>query len=722
MFKRRFLALACLPAFALSAPVHAQDSAAGNQALSLDQMVVTTRKRAEVLQDVPVAITAFSSEEIKDANIQDLEDIALLTPGLTFTELFGNVGNPVIRGINTTIGEPNVGLFIDGVYQESRSAMNMLFGDEIERIEVAKGPQSALFGRNTFAGAINYVTKKPGNDNGGQLELTLGNKGKREARLSYSGAITQDTLFYRVGAMHSGFDGFYTNEKTGGDLDNRQSNGVSMSLLAIPRDDMEMTLRVAYDNTNDGDNAMQFVPNNAYGPLTAIIPAYRIQPQLLTGKVPSLKQGYAVTPGYNHRDNLMSSFKLDWDFDTVTLTAITGYNHLRLNYATDTDYTANDVQFTREKTGQTEFSQELRLTSVDQPVRWMAGVYFYNLDRDYRQNITGSGAVNLLTQEGTKNWAGFGSVGVDLTKQLAVTFEGRYAYERKKISVANVGLPPTYADHAVFNHFTPKVALDYKVTPDMMLYASVAKAVKSGGFNTAINGVVPQPNERKYNEEKSWNYELGLKSSWLNKRLTTNVAVFYIDWKDQIVRALGAGTPPAVLNDNAGRSSSRGIELELAAKPAKNWDISAGLTYTHAKYDKYTFAALPLFGLDPVLDGNPMQYVPDWTANASVQYVKPAALSGFDWKTRLDVSYRDALPTLSVDNGAVLPSRTIVNVHTGLENNQYSITLWVNNLFNDDAPLSAVAIPNPSNPLQAFNGLVQGPAKRTLGITGRMKF
>jgi len=752
MMKRTIISLACCQMIALPMAVHAEDITTGVSSLSLDEMVVTTRKREETLQKVPIAITAFSAKLIEDAALQNIEDVAMMTPGLTYTPLFGGrVGNPVIRGMNTTIGEPNIGFFIDGVYQEARGAMEAMFGDELERIEVAKGPQSALYGRNTFAGAINYVTKQPGNESEGRFEATIGNEGRRDTRFSHSGAITEDTLFYRVGAMHSGFDGFYDNELTGGNLDDKQSNIYSLSLVALPTDDLEMIFRVGVENTNDGDDAVQFVENNQDFTTNLISPSLPVpfnDFQSYGGDLPKLANGFAVTPGHNDRDNVTTSFQLNWDLDTVTFTSITGYNDLELDSVIDSDYEARELRLTETNTEQDEISQEFRITSIDQPIRWMTGVYFYDLDRNTKTvdafvpgaaltvPLVARGLAPSLSSdsdEGTRNWALFGSLGFDMTEQLALTISGRYAYEKKTANVVDTNLDTSavglFNDSASFKNFTPKIALDYQLNDYAMVYVSLAKAVKSGGFNTdTISGLVTD-DERSYDEEKSLNYEIGLKSSWLDNRLTTNVALFYIEWEDQIVRALGDNG--AVLNENAGESSSRGFELEIAAKPAQNWDVTAGLSYTDAQYDEYTFGALSALGMNPVLDGNPIQFVSEWTANASIQYIKPVAISGFDWRTRVDTMYQSEQSGISVDNPPLIPSRTIVNFRSGLENDKYALNFWVKNLFNNDDVIGAVAIPNPAeaadfipgvNGYQRFQSLTQAAAERTYGITASVKF
>jgi len=721
--KRTILSLLCLQTLLLSTTAHAEEIASGANSITLDEMIVTTRKREELLQQVPMAITAFSAELIQDAGLQSIEDIALMTPGFTFTQLFGYLGNPVIRGETTTIGEPNVGFFIDGGYQQSRIAMEAMFGDELERIEVAKGPQNALYGRNTFAGAINYVTKKPTNESKGKFEITLGNEGRQDARFSHSGAISQDSLFYRVGAMHSSSDGFYDNELDGSHLDTKQSNVYSLSLLALPADNVEMVFRIGIENTNDGDDAIQFVDNNAFGALPIAHPVLASfnQPQLITGGIPSVTDGFAVTPGHNERDNITTSFRLDWDLTNVTFTSITAYNDLEIDTAVDLDYSAADVQFSNIQTDQDEFSQELRLTSAHQAVRWMAGLYYYNLDRDSDTQIAQL-AFDSSSKESTRNWAGFGSLGFDLTDQWALTLSGRYSYERKQSKLAVQENPNGFNESATFKNFMPKIALDYQLTEDAMVYASVAKAVKSGGFNTAVAGTVPTEDERAFDEEKSLNYEIGVKSAWFDNRLTANLALFYIKWDDQIVRSLGTGLPPALLNANAGESTSQGFELEIAAIPAKNWDVALGLAYTDAHYDEYTFAVLPLFGINPTLDGNDIQFVSEWTANASVQYVMPHGVAGLDWKTRADVMYQSEQAIQAIDNIAVLPDRTIVNLRTGLENKRYSLNLWVKNLFDDDESINAIPFTNPANPLVAFQAVVGAPVERTYGVTASIKF
>lgn len=742
-------------ALALPAVPGAAQTAPGAQ-FAMEEILVTTRKREERLQDVPIAIAAFSARDIEKIGIQSVEDIARLTPGFTFAPLFGgDASTPVIRGLSTTIGEPNVGFFVDGVYQSSRAAMDALLANSIERVEVAKGPQSALYGRNTFGGAVNFVTKRPSNELEGQVEATYGRKNRIDIKGTVSGPIVEDRLFARVAASYFERDGYFTNELTGDDLDDRQTAAFAGSLEATPSDSLRVTWRISYEDTDDGDEPMQFVENNARLHTVAIIPAF----QFFEGEVPGARSGFAVTPGFFKRNNLTTSLGLDWDVGDYTLTAITGYNNLKTKRDQDNDFEARSLRYLTSRADLEEYSQELRITPPQaERLRWMLGAYYYNLDVESNNSdlrtglgtaipgfppftsIFSAGNINE-TREKTENFAIFGEVGFDITQDLKATFSGRYSWEEKKVMAVDTNpltlTSGTFEDKADFNNFTPRFTLDYHMTEDAMVYGSVARAVKSGGFNVVTVAGLILDEERSYNPEKSWHYELGTKTSWLDNRLTLNAAAFYIRWTDQIVRAVGA--TGALLNVNAGKTTSKGFEVEMSALPAEGLEISGGFAYTDSKYKDYFFAALVSFvGFTPEeaqLAGTNLQYVSKYTANGSVQYTHPIA-NGFDWFGRVDLSYQSK-QSIVQPGGSFIGDRTLVNLRTGVETEQYSFTFWVNNLFKDRGAVTGVYTTDPASrfdtaagaaglgPLtgmQAFGALVTSADPRTWGVTARAKF
>lgn len=685
------IAAALFPPASAAQTVGASGASYRNDVPAVEEVVVTVRKQEESLQDVPMSITAFTADDIDRAGLRNIEDLSMLTPGFTFASLSGgDFSTPVIRGLSTTIGEANVGIFIDGVYQSSRLSMTALLGNFIERVEVSKGPQSALYGRNTFGGAINFVTKRPTNTLQGRVDASAGSDGKLEFQGALSGSLVADKLYYQANAIWSALDGYFINELTSRHLDDRKTRAYSLSLLATPTENLDATLRMAFEDTDDGDEPMQFVENNAmfFSPLNDL--------QMFSGMMPKITRGFAVTPGHRKRDNLNISLNINWDLGPVTLTSIIGHNDLDFSRAADRDFEARSIRYRRNTVDQQEWSQELRIASNgNERLDWMLGVYAYFLDAEtvfdeqFVGIAAGRGGLIANTSETTDSYSVFGRMGYTVTDNIRASLSGRWSTEEKTVSVFDTntlsGGTGTFLDDADFDNFTPHLSLDWQFAENHMLYGSVARAVKTGGFNTNTNTGAVLPDERSYDPEKSLHYEVGLKSSWLNNRVTTSMAGFSIHWQDQIVRALGATN--ALLNANAGETRSDGFEIELRARLFENLDINAGMSYTDSRFVKYTFGALARFGLNPILDGNQLSFVSKWTANTSVQYVRPSLVSGFDWVTRIDVAYQSK-QSMVVTAAAFVGDQIRANLRTGLENGPWSVSFWIKNLFDEADPVT----------------------------------
>jgi len=706
--------------------------------LALEEVIVTARKREESLQDIPVAVTAFTAADIEAAGLRNVEDVAMLTPGFNVAPLFaGDAATPVIRGLSTTIGEPNVGFFVDGVYMGSRQTMSNLLGNFIERIEVAKGPQSALYGRNTFGGAINYVTRKPSGEFEGEVEGIYGSDGKQSIRATIGGPLGEGQLSYRVAALSDQFDGFYKNELTGGHLDDRDTKS-ALGAIYWDGDNVDIDFNLVYSEVDDGDAAMRFEENNDFFTSFAGLPP---DYQMFTGEVPAHEDGFAMTPGGVEREQLFSSLKIEWDFGPAIFTSITGYNDFSHDRSTDSDYSANDYHYTTSYNDTSEFSQEFRFTSnSDGNLRWMAGVYLYQLDNDnditaayqgFLLNIFGGG--NSLTSEETDSLAVFGSLDWDINDVMTLNFSARYGNEEKSVLSVDTPLPVgagfVYENKDDWNAFLPRVSFDWRFSDDHMAYASWAYSEKAGGFNTVtITGNV-LPDERTYDPESSNNYEIGLKSTWADGRVMTTLAAYYIRWDDQIVRAIGGAG--ALLNVNAGQTTSKGIEFELMAQLSENWDLRGGFSYNDSKYDDYFFAILGAIGMDPVLDGAELQYTPDLTANISLGYTFPMS-NGWEWFNRLDASYTDSQTIVQTGN-AWVGSAERLNFRTGFSNDNWVLTLWAYNLTEPNTASTGVFTGNPSRlpdlfifgtrqGFPAFSPLVTSPDRLSFGVTAKYRF
>ncbi len=737
----------------------AEESAAADADGNPGEILVTARKRQESLQSVPLSIDVFSEKTIEAAGLDTIEEIATLTPGFTFTPLFGgSASTPVIRGQSTTIGEPNVGFFLDGVYQSSRSLMDSLLGDDIARVEIVKGPQSALYGRNTFGGAINIVSKPPSNDFSARVLAEYGRADAYNLRGSLSGPIVEDKVYFRVGANYRESDGFFTNDLTGEKLDARRSIVLSGTLEARLSDSLTVRLRVANENTDDGDDPIVFAENNA-APANLTGPPFPAANQIFRGELRS-PASFAVTPGHNDRNLTTSSLTIDLDLGAATLTSISGYNDLTLDTAVDLDYAPVRARFADTDTDLYELSQELRLSSNgDSRLSWMAGAYYFFLHSNthledfwaadalpiasnlavpagVRRQLLG-GLINDLTEE-TENFAVFGQLGYRITDRIRVSAEGRWSTETKRVDSTDANqltglVTGTFVDRRNFKKFLPRFTLDFQANDDVLLYASAAQAQKAGGFNVVTVSGAILPDERTFDPETAWNYEVGAKTSWYDGRLVVNASAYYIDWSDQIVRALGATF--ATLNTNAGTTTIKGGEFEVRARPADGLDLNAGLSYTDSTYKRYTFGTLALLGINPVLDGTRLQFVSKWQATASMQYVLPVS-NNVDWFNRVDFSYQSNQSAVQTAD-ATIGAATNVNLRTGIDYNNLTLRLFVNNLTKEDASPAAAFTPSaaqhlawargalgqgPLVGLAAFNGAVTARAPRTWGVSLGWKY
>lgn len=757
------LASAPSPAVAQEGDPLPDDPASGTDATSqvIDEegeqiIVVTSRLREEVLQDVPLAITAFTARQIEDAGIDNVEDIARLTPGFTFTPLFGgNASTPVIRGLSTTIGEPNVGFFVDGVYQSSRSVMDSMLLGDIARVEIVRGPQSALYGRNTFGGAVNYITRTPTNRFNGRVEATAGSHEQYELRGHASGPLVDDALFFSLGASYAHRGGFFENTLSGRDLDDYSSIVVSGGLEARPSDAIRIRLRGAYENTDQRDFPIRFATNDAV-PAQPAGPVFPPAFQLAGGTVEAFDT-FAVTPGFNDREFITSALIVNADFGPFELTSITGYTDLDLETATDLDYEARRLRFQTQDVGTREISQEFRLASpASGPFSFLVGAYYYNLHSDsviddridadaagiaaaipasLRRQL--QGGVMTTLEEDTESFALFGQIMFRPTDRLTLSVEGRQTWEDKSVVAVDTqqfgGGVSSFIDEAEFSNFVPRFTVDYQATDQVLLYASAAKAVKVGGFNvvTATGAILPE--ERTYDPETSWTYELGVKTTWLGGNLVFNADVFRIDWTDQIVRALGQTF--AVLNANAGETTSQGFETELRYRPMPGLEFSGGLAYVDAQYDRYTFGALAALGLNPVLDGVQLQYVSKWQANGVVQYRGPIT-DRLDFFGRADIGYQSRQSAVQPAN-SFIGAATTVNLRAGFDYDNLQVRFFVENLTEEDASPAAAYIPSaaarfdwlrgaigagPRVGFQAFGAAVMARQPRTYGVTVGLRF
>jgi iron complex outermembrane receptor protein len=710
---------------------------ADDNPLALDAIVVTARKRSEELQVTPQAITAFTADDIRRTGIVNIRDVALQTTGLNFSPIFGNVvATPIIRGAAQTFGAPNVGVFLDGVYLTGKSAIDIDLAD-LERIEVVKGPQSALYGRNTFAGAINYITKRPTSDPEGEVRVTAGSDGLRDGLLSYSGPIS-DQLAFRVAGRYNESDGFFESSLDGGQIDFEESYALSAE-LAWTGDRLSATARVSYTDEDSGQPASAIVRANALPRVTPIIPPNTGRGLLQTyvGSLPGRPDRLSVNTTrlneldeYGYReDTLRASVNLDYAFDSFALTSITALNQRDYDYQFDGDNTfcdrascpnfgppiaggASRFATSSESGSVDDWSQEFRLASTtDGPLQWLLGFYYYDTDPDAIQRSLapiGSQATFGFPSIKTPvtSTAVFGSISYRLNDQWRVTVEGRAEREEQEFTqrpTVTAGVPAGNASLAVFDleqefeFFTPRFVLDWQFSDSALLYASAAKGVKSGGFNTNLRIF---DNQRTYDEESQEMFELGAKLDWLDGRLRTNLAVYTTDWEDQQVACQnptsafpGATSTQRTYVCNVGEAEIDGLELDALFALTEYVTLQAGYAYTDARYQKFVddslAATLTQAGLPPYdFTDRFLPYVPKDVlfASASIDIPISDSMSFYG-----NLAYNHAgRQYLRADNLAYIASRNLWNLRAGLRSGGWTVTGFVNNAFDEESAITGV--------------------------------
>jgi len=697
-------ALLCFAiASALCAPsLLAQNtSARHDEATTLDQVTVTARQRSERLQDVPIAVTAFNSADIRNAGITRPGDFIALTANVNLEEA-QNAGTSfiTIRGIaQVRNSEQPVAVVVDGVPQISPNQFNQELFD-IAQIEVLKGPQGALYGNNSIGGAINITTVEPGDAPGGYVQMGAGNGGLKRAQGSFGTPLSQDGRWRgQVSAYWSDFDGLIKNQYLGEMVNDMQSRGVRARLLGQISDNFRLDFQAS-----DGHDAGGGL-NHVYQPLYGINDAG-------IAKLPITANNH----GINERRNSQASLKLDWTHEWGTLTSISGWTRVGEFYAADQfpyspattanpGLTPNPNLIGLGDGTQSVYvyihglSQEFRLTSrSDQRLRWIAGAYGQTVER-FRSTTIGqdlgrgimpvfrapnpAGSANpsntfLADDNANDTWAVFGQLAYDLTPELEAALAMRYDHaEREQTDVAPPAFSATSGQtrKATFKAFQPKATLSWKPRHNFTGFASIGRGFNSGGFNQ--NGTGRRAEEAglggvsdMYEQETANSYEFGIKTrplTWLD----LNASAFLTDLKNQhyfgFVGAVGAQVIAPI-----DQTRLQGIEIEAKLIPTEHLSVLASYGYTDSEIRKNS--------VNPAAVGKRSPYVPHSTVNLGAQYTAEFgdavnAVFRVDYRC-LGEQYWDTLNSTARPALNLVDARVILQSTSGL----WSLTFWGRNL------------------------------------------
>lgn len=659
---------------ALSASLaSAQTAAPADSDTAIAEIVVTAQKRAENLQDVPVSVTALTADTLAARGVGNVMGLNNMAPGLRISANDA-AANPkiFIRGVGLSDFNPNassgVGVYVDGVYIGSPLAQMAGFFD-LAQVEVLRGPQGTLYGRNTNGGAINVTTKRPSQAFTVDTALEYGSFNAITAEAAMGGPIVADKLAFRVAGEVVKDDGYTFNRVTGNDVNAAHHWAGRLSLLYTPTDDFEMLTQASrYVNRGDAiapqHRALFPATAGATGPNGLCAPnAYA------SGECTDLL-GYADTDdndraidanleGKDKVDLFGASNQATWDFGGVSLVSVTAWQWAHRNAVENTDGGPLQMLEINYRSRQQQFTQELRLQSNDSAaaLNWVVGAYFMDetvkdntrqdtlreirplfATPDNPEGLSPADSVAVFgwpyTQK-TKGYAVFGQADYRFTDKLTGTVGLRWSADDKHMNYQSQiedGLIVllTSDQSKTFSALSGRLGLRYEVTPDASVYATYNRGYKSGGF---FGGLATTPEEvEPYDNETLDAFELGAKTEFFDRRLRLNVSGFYYDYKNQQVfaQALRNGLSVLVL-DNAANSEVYGGEAELTARPIQPLTLTAGVSLLHAKYGEY-------FSEGQDFSGNWLPQSPKVTFNAAATYV--AALpSGGAVVANVDANY-----------------------------------------------------------------------------------
>ncbi len=658
--------------------------------LDLRPITVTASKFDENPQELPLSLSVFTQDSLSQNHLHSMQDISALTPGFSFyssgsrrTALY------YLRGIGSSgPTPPAVGVFLDDVYLHKTGFSDLELYD-VEQIEILRGPQSTLYGKNTQAGAVRIQTVAPGEELNGRIEQTVGNGDYFQTRAS-SGAATDDgKLSLRSSMYYRERDGYVENDFLNSKADNITQKGGMLSLRALPSDTLDMRLTLLGDRDSDGGYAL--------APLEDV----ESNPHHVNMNI----------PGSHERDLNLIALDIKATGEKLTLRSITSYTDWENHDIYDSDFSPADIMAMNDKDWLDAFTQELRLSSGDRrdKLRWMIGG-FYSGSRGEDENISSFGndggiygaipgfAEHILQDTEGYTLAAFGHVIQPLGEKASARAGLRYDYDRLKQNTeisrqmggfSIPGMDTASDDARTEKEWSPEIAFDYLWASNLLSYARIAKGWRAGGFNSAIPGADPD-----YDPETSWNYEAGIKAGGPENRYMLNLSAFYIRIEDQQLMQFAPNSVSHYFR-NAGEAESRGLEAEFTAR-ATDWvDVFASAGYADMEYTDA-----------PSFDGNQLPFAPAFNYALAARCHLP--ISG-QWTFVSQAGVHGQSSTYWDEaNEVKTDGYSLVDLQAGVENESWSLRLFAKNLLDEEYAGVVHAFPGSTALAQAGDPLTYG--------------
>ena len=692
---------------------------AGKKSLTAESMTitVTARKEFEPVQSTPLSVTAVTDSTLRNADILVVKDAAAYAPNVFINEFSERaLSNPFFRSIGGSPTNPSVSTFIDGVPQLNSFSSNIELID-VDQIEFVRGPEGALYGRNTAGGLINITSRQATETWSTQAEGAFGNYNFRNVQASVSTPLLKDHFSLNLAGGYSGRDGYTVNDLTNRDLDKRAAGFGKGQLFFKINDRLKIRWIISGEHDEDGDYAL--------GDLGYI----RANPD-------HVNRDFA---GYTHRSVGSTTLLADYRGRAIDFSSITGGVWWKNHSLTDLDYQTatlmnGGLYAVRDDADQQhQFTQEFRLGSAkDKAVKlgsalnlnWQTGIFIFNQSYDQGalnniSSIYGFFPETVSTSYTKLDDWGLGIYGqAEFTawRKLHFTAGLRFDYEDKN---AKLGAARNFTDSFsdTFSEVSPQFSAAYRYTPNQMTYVSASRGYKAGGFNPAPTGIPAPAGTDSYKAEHTWNYELGHKSKWFGDKLESTVSLFYIDWKNLQLNQQIPFSGGQYYIGNAGVANSKGIEVETRFIPFSWWELFGMVGTTHARFLGKSQAYNANQGDNQPVGGNTLPYSPTYNANMGTQ-ISCAPSHRFSLYLRVQVAvYGDFMYDASNEMGQ--SDYSLTSFRAGVRGKRWFAEGWVNNAFQT----RYVPIAIPYAQLGAPSGYIgESGAPRTYGARAGIHF
>jgi len=684
----------------------------------LEEVTVTAQKRSESAQDVPIAMSAFSAKGLSDMGVSNTQDLQMVTPSFVFSNT-SVVAQPYLRGVGSRLTfsglDPSVATYVGERYVPRASGNIFELGPDVERVEVLKGPQGTLFGRNVTGGAVRVIKKDVDDEFGGEVKATYGNYDAKILQGTVNVPVSEDFGF-RLSAQKHLRDGYQTNivrdiyPDAADEPNNRDLSSVNAKFRWDISD--KSTAKLSLDYWKQNDYANQFA---------RALPPYELQVGVAQGFEYATSADEVATQisGKTDGEEFGGELYLDYSFETFDLVSVTTYTDFQVNFGGEVDGTAApllDINNRGNLDKSETITQEFRLVSTTEgPLEWIVGINYYQ-DRhtsevafSEKSPVAPNVSNGYQTTE-TDAQAAFGQLGWTFSEQWKVIVGGRYTTEEKEVTFGrskrgfNVPmLVGSITDEEDWSEFTPKVTLEYRWNDDAFAYLSYARGFKSGGFNYPVRGTEP------LDPEILDMIELGMKGDYFDDALRINTALFYYEYSDlQVTRAADTSSGGATnVTENAADASLYGLEGDITWLPTNQLQITVGFTLLDTEYDEYLAAAkqfnrtpggVPAPGVRDVAfnaNGHDLLRASDFAGYVNLQY--EFIVTGGYMPVSLMYSYKDdfyfdfvadpLMENLKQDGYGLLNAKVAFEP----DHDRWSIALWGKNLTDEEYFADSVA-------------------------------